>query len=569
MLDCRLSLAYGQILTGAYAEALKNIQASEKVYADRRDPLNQARCWMMQASCLRRQDQLEYAFATLERSLAVFERRGSIVDQAKAHYQIGLGHLLRIEDLSDAVDRFSKAKALFEPADLDLWRAMCINDLGSVYLYTGELALADKHYQEAGEVFKRHEISGLLADNLNDHGEVNVLRGRPDISIEQFQRSIAINEELGSLLPAAIAYTNLGKAYGQSGRYQEALTYLEEAAERLESLHSYLRLATCEKYAALLWSQLGRPDLAHEYLDRATFHYELVEQKTMLAEAYNIRATTLIQQGGHQEAIQYLEKSLALSLKYGMHTQAALARRLLGEAFTQTGQYQPALNHLQEAQKNFSEMGMMLSLASNWVAMGNYYAQIPETEAAGNAFRQALQLNEEILPEIEWNAQVGLADLAASRADHLQALETYQRAIKAFARIQQDFWQPALAGSYLEQPAQIFERMIALASKTDAAQEALLFIEQAKSSTLLRQLRQGNLPRQASDFQALNDLEAEILFLEDQLRTSPGSSVLFPFDTYHRQIQQKRSEKTGQYDELKTSLERKASLAGMSGSGVL
>ena len=139
---------------------------------------------------------------------------------------------------------------------------MCSNNLGSIHLFTGELTLADKYYEEAEAVFTRHDIQGLLADNLNDHGEVNILRGKPRTSIEQFKQSVAINEKLDAQLSAAVGVTNLGKAYGQLGRYQDALHYLEQAIERLGSLNSHLRLGTCEKYAALIWSQLGQP--AHD-----------------------------------------------------------------------------------------------------------------------------------------------------------------------------------------------------------------------------------------------------------------------------------------------------------------
>ncbi|HRQ24459.1 MAG TPA: tetratricopeptide repeat protein, partial [Anaerolineales bacterium] len=273
----------------------------------------------------------------------VFEQENALTDQARAHYQIALGHLLQADQLPQAVERFQQAIALFAATDLDLWRGMCLNNLGSVYLYTGELTLGDRYYRQAEEIFTRHDIPGLLADNLHDQGELNVLRGMPQVSVEQFRQSADINEKLGSQLSAAVVITNLGKAYGQSGRYQDALHHLERAAERLSALDSPLRLGACESYAALIWSQLGQSALAHEHLDRAVRCYERADQKALLSEVHNIRAGTYFQQDKMNEAIDCLKEALDVSLRHGIKPQTVLARRLLGEALTQTGKYEEVL----------------------------------------------------------------------------------------------------------------------------------------------------------------------------------------------------------------------------------
>ncbi len=161
----------------------------------RGDDLNQARCWLHQASYLRREDQFDQALDKLEQAGKVFDKMNAPVDRAKAYYQAGLCHLLRADDLPEATEQFRKAIGLFSDCGLDLWRAMCITNLGTVCLFTGDLTLADKHYQDARKAFIRHGVLGLLADNLHDCGEVNILRGRPHVSIEQFKQAVALNEK--------------------------------------------------------------------------------------------------------------------------------------------------------------------------------------------------------------------------------------------------------------------------------------------------------------------------------------------------------------------------------------
>jgi len=557
--ECRLSLAYTQILIGEHAAAMENIQRSEESFLASGDLLNQARCWQMRAGSLRLQDRFPEAHQKLEQALAVYEQRNAITDQARAHYHMALGYLLQVDNLTEAVAEFSKAADLFDSIDLDLWRGMCINNLGSVYLFTGELALADKYYREARAIFILHEIRGLLADNLHDHGEVNILRGKPQISAEQFKQSIEIYEELGAQLSAAIGMTNLGKAYGQNGRYQDALFYLEQAIDRLESLNSPLRLGTCEKYAALIWSQLNQPEMTHKHLDRAAVHYQQAGQTAMLTEAHNIRATAFCQQGKNAEAIVCLRESLSAALAYGVRPQAALARRLLGEALAQNGQNEEALEYLKQSQIEFSDMDMSMDLAACLVAAGTCHSLMFENGMAHAAFDQAIRLSEGILPEIEWRAHIGLGDLAASRSDTDSALYAYRRAMDSFVRIRQNFWQPSLAGSYLQKPSHIFERIVAFASTADTPEDALLFIEQSKASTLPEQLLTSRLSTDDSNSQELKDIEAEILFLQDQLQTSLDMPLPLRASSDYRQIRTRLGEKTRQYETLKARQERKVS----------
>lgn len=555
---CRLALAFAQILIGDHPAAQENIRLSEGAFQTNGDELNQARCRLTLASSLRRQDRFDEAFQTLDQALQVFEQENARTEQARAHYQIALGHLLQADQLSQAIEHFQQAITLFEATDLELWRGMCLNNLGSVYLYTGELILGSQYYQQAEVLYARHGIPGLLADNLHDQGELNILRGLPQVSIEQFRQSAEINEDLGSQLSAAVVITNLGKAYGRSGRYQDALHHLERAAERLSALNSPLRQGTCETYAALIWSQLGQPSLAHEHLDRAVRCYEQADQKALLSEVHNIRAGTYFQQGQVQEVIDSLKEALDASLRYGIKPQTVLARRLLGEALTQTGKYEDALEILGQAQEDAAGMEMQMELASCLVASGTCHAAWERQGEARSAFEQALQLSEGILPEIEWRAHIGRGDLAGALSDTENALTSYRLAVDAFTRIRQNFWQPSLAGSYLQKPSRVFDRIIAFAASAGAAKDTLTFIESSKASTLQGQLLSDPSHPLDADSQELSDLEAEIRFLQDRLRTP--AELRFPqrAGAEFRKIRTQLLEKTNQYEVLKARLERRS-----------
>lgn len=555
---CRLALAYAQVLTGNLERAIENIQISKNKFLSDGDQLNLARCWFYEAGCLRRQDRIDDAFKTLEKALQVFEANPAPVDSAKVHYQIGLCYLLKTENLSEAGRHFEQAIALFSKSDLDLWRAMCQTNLGSVYFISGNLVRAEKQYQDARKSFIRHAIAGLLADNLNDSGELNKRMGRLELSIAQFKQAEQLDEKLGSQLPAAIAITNLGEAYGQSGRYQDALYHLERAAERLTALQSYLRLGACERMTALIWSQLGLPEIAHQHLDSASRCYETANHKAILSSVNNYRANIFLDQGKGSHAVECLEKSLSIAEQYGIKPQASLARRLLGEVLIQIGRGAEAIQHLEQAQSDFTDMGMSMEQAASLVALGTAYAAIHDPDRARTAFEQALRLSAQGLPEVEWRATIGLADLAEARLDSAAAMRYYRKGLAVFTKIRRNFWQPALAGSYLQSPARIFDQAIALAAQTGWPLDALCLIEQSKAATFLRQLTMVRSAVGDSKSQELLDLGAEIGFLQDKLRASFETALPFQNALQNRQIRVQLIEKIKQYDHLKSRLERQS-----------
>jgi tetratricopeptide (TPR) repeat protein len=555
--DCRLALAFAQILVGEHPAALESIRLSEEAYQTRGDMLNQARCWLTQASSLRRRDRFDEAFQKLEQALAVFEEHNSLTEQGRAHYQIALGHLLRADDLSRAEDHFKRAAELFGATDLDLWRGVCVNNLGSVYLINGQLKEAEKNYREARSAFVKHGILGALADNLNDSGRLNILMGNPAQAVEGFKECEALNERLGSQVSAAIAISNLGEAYGLLGRYQDALHHLERAVERLEPLGIHFRLATCEKYMAVIWSRLGQPETAHGYLDRSAAHYEMAGQNALLSSVHNYRAAAFFQQGKETEALGALEKSLAAANEYGLRPQSALAKRLLGEAIIPSKRGEEALNHLEAARSDFAEMGMGMEEANCLISLGLYYHSIADVERAGSAFETALELSDGVFPEIDWRAQVELGNLAAARGENETAIRKYRLGMEAFKQIRHNFLQPSLAGSYLQAPARVFDRIIALTAKEENPSETLRFIEETKASTLVQNISAGTMPGSDAGSQELADLKAEIDLLKNQLRATleempPLQSVL-----RSRGSRAGLKRKIGQYDALKARLERR------------
>jgi tetratricopeptide (TPR) repeat protein len=557
--QCRLSLAFALILIGKFDEAHENILASEATFSAQKDTLNQARCWRIEAGRLRRMARFDEAIDLLRKANEVFVDKNAFLDVASVHNQLGLIHMLRTDDLAVALSHFEQAAQIYAQADLDLWQAACKTSIGAIYSQYGDFSKAEESYREARASFIRHDVLGLLADNLNDSGKLNTLRGFPRIAVEEFKRAEELDEKLGSSLSAAIQMINLGEVYGQIGRYQDALHHLERAADRLKQFNNPLLMGTCENYTALIWWRLGQLSLAHEHLDKATIHYQEAKQTAYLSLVQNFRASLFVEQGALEKAIECLKDSLQIAEAHGIRPHAALARRLLGEAYLRTGQYEDAQNYLERALRDFTEMEMAMERAATLVSLGVYYTQTSAIDKARSAFKAALQASKNSFPEVDWRAHTGQACLAEKHGEITTALREYRWGEEALSKVRSNFWQPALAGSYLQSPSLFYDKAVLLAIKADNSHDVIHFIENNKATTLLHLITASRIPTEDKKSQELNDLRAEINWLQEQLRVSYDRSNPIMSSRRSRQLHTHLVDKIKQYDSLMARLERQGS----------
>jgi tetratricopeptide (TPR) repeat protein len=554
---CRLALSYAQILIGKFDLAIENILLSEQAFIAQGDDINQARCWLNKATRLRNLSKFDDAMRQLQEARRVFNDHRAPLEAAKADYQLGVVHLQRTDDLAIASAHLERAAQAFAKGDLDLWQAACLTNLGAIHNQDGQLAKAEAFLEEARAIFSKHAILGSLAGNFNDSGKLATLRGSPKLSLEYFKQAEELFTRLGDELDAAIVTANIGEAYGQLGQYQDALRNLEKATDRLIPFGNGFRLGTCENFIALIWWRLGQFSLAHEHLDKAAAYYREVNQIAYLSQVYNFRAEIFVEQGELEKAIACLGESVKFAHGAGIRPQAALAQRLLGEACLLAGQNEDAKEHLEQALVEFSAMEMTMEQAATQVALGGFYSQISVINKARKAYKAALLLSKNSFPEIDWRAHIGLADLLGrAKTNSKTIIREYRLGAEALSRIRLNFWQPALAGSYIQSPALIYDKAIALAVNAHSAQDALGFIEDNKAITLVRQLSAAEAFSGNKSVQEMSTLRAEIYWLQEQMRASSDRTVPIPSLLRTRHLQAQLAEKARQYDARMARLER-------------
>ncbi len=168
-------------------------------------------------------------FMPIISSCATMDNEDS-VQQATAHFKIGVGHLSE-NKIQLAFVEFQRAYEL-NPNDKEV-----LNGIGIIYL------LYFDETQKAVDFFQRAvRVDPLYSEAYNNLGAAQEKMGNYDAAIASYQKATS---NLLYKTPEK-AYVNKGRAYYRQGKFNEAVTAYKEAIKRAPNMDlPYLGLALC------------------------------------------------------------------------------------------------------------------------------------------------------------------------------------------------------------------------------------------------------------------------------------------------------------------------------------
>ncbi len=251
------------------------------------------------------------ARAQAQDALAFAERAGD--PELRERVRLELGRALSLEHKGQAaIEQFRAARAAIEQgAVLDpLFRLDVLYALGNEHWQAGDAEAAIATLGEAAaaadEALSPKRLGArywALAQQYRAQGDGRRAR-------LYATRSLAAFEDAANRRLARAAQTRLGRAYAQSGRYEEAIAQLESARERAEAQQDVAGLA--EAQASLAGICL-RQDRAEEAARAAQHAIELatsVNDPVQQAESQLVLAQVLEARGDHGGAERNFEEAI-------------------------------------------------------------------------------------------------------------------------------------------------------------------------------------------------------------------------------------------------------------------
>ena len=208
-----------------------------------------------------------------------------------------------------SLDPLNQALSQAVQTDNQEQKALILQALGISYRQMNKPEEAMKSYLESMEIAKRLGLKRLLANNLSELAQVQIVLGKPDAAIASYGQSLQILREIGIKKDYGDILINRGVFYETRGDYDKALQDYKDALQ-------IQRDAGDENYQALCLNNIGNVYLAKGDLDNA---------------------------------LTYLQQSLELRRKLNQPEYLALTLRSLGEVYSAIGNYDKSLSNLMSA----------------------------------------------------------------------------------------------------------------------------------------------------------------------------------------------------------------------------
>lgn len=296
------------------------------------------------------------AIAHLNDAKKLFHELQDEIGLSEAHFALGRTYgeinefVIARDHLLAALDSQRKRR------DLELL-ALIHDRLGSTDFYGGSFAGAKQSYLKALELadgVRNPNVLGRILLNLGIVCHIAHL-GQREESVEYYRRAIASLEQGGNRALLAHAYNSLADTLSYSGKWDDAIGYLDKSIEVARLLNDARVEATARgTYAEILLAR-GAYGTAESHLSRV---FELIKGgRDRWLEIQGIRILGCVRkaQARVDEALRLLRQSLRLSTSIGDLHGVTLAQVSLAEAHFSLGGLDQAREYLELAKERLKE----------------------------------------------------------------------------------------------------------------------------------------------------------------------------------------------------------------------
>lgn len=268
--------------------------------------------------------------------------------------------------------------------------AMAYNLQGVANAMKGNYPIALDNYKKSLEIDERNGYKKGITGALNNIGNIYLNQGNYPQALDYYHRSLKIYEEIIDKNGIALILNNIGNIYSLMKDYPRSLEY------QLKSLAVCQEIAD-KRGAASAMSNIGNAylnmknyPLALDYFKKALGFFEETGDKTGMAINYVNIGRFYEDQGDYSRALEYSKKSLALNESMGAKQQIATDRINIGRQYKKLGKYTVALDYCHGGLLLAKEVG---ALKQQKAACECIY----ETHKANGQSESALEYHEQMI----------------------------------------------------------------------------------------------------------------------------------------------------------------------------
>ena len=259
--------------------------------------------------------------------------------------------------------QYSKALALHQRAlevaneanNLE-FKVYALNMLGVIYRRTDAIKSALDYNQEALELAEtvKNPSDGLKRSiNVSHNGIGNIYQTleQYDLAIDQFEKSLKLEEKLGNKLGLAINNQNIGNCYEEQGKLEQALQSYLTSLSYNEEINSDMGRVICKNSIGQIYIKQNNLIEALNLLKPTLIASQAQGDKYITSAVHINLGQVLIRLNSYKEAENHLFKGLELAKRHNLPRGISEANEFLSELFERKGDFKAAMLHYKKAQE--------------------------------------------------------------------------------------------------------------------------------------------------------------------------------------------------------------------------
>jgi signal transduction histidine kinase len=328
-------------------------------------------------------------------------------DAEKLSLLIKIGYYLGSDNPKEAIEYLDTAIELADKLGLKGKKADALFNKGVALWHLGNIQESENYYNQAKVIYEELKDTLSLVKLFNSEAINYSMRGRTDIALETFLRSLEIAKKIGDRATIFNTLFNIGIVFDNRGEFDKALEYYLQAMEFADEQGTK---ALLENYIAEVYLTKRDIKKAEEYLNKAVIDAEASGDLNSLIWSYTNFGTLNFDKGKIPEAEKNFITALELSRKSDYKLDVIHSLTELGKFYFKTKKLNEAEKNLLEAFQLAKELNSVQDLTNITSALKDVYAEL-------NNYKQAFEF-------LKLNKQYSDSLLAITQNEKILELET-------------------------------------------------------------------------------------------------------------------------------------------------
>ncbi len=447
---------------------------------------------MTRGDALRRMDRYQEALPFFDAAGEEFLEIGDEVGWART--RIGrVSACLQLNRTSEALRDAAAAREIFmryenhlRAGQIDVNAAMINYELGQ--------------YDQALRLFDRAIETYALHDEDVD---LHIARARANKAITlaamgKFREAVALHEQAratfagqqGQEVAVAREELNIAAIYAAQGHFSQALLLFNRSRAIFQSHGLHYQAAEVAQQTCLCLLRLNRTREAYELAGETIIYFrQSPGHRDSLAHSLMYQAEAAMLEGEYRDADEKLQEASIHLEEIGFMGLAALVRLQQAELYFADGDLDASLREARHVADAFAEQEALPRLARAALLQARIHANLGDTASARYLCQQALDIAQgQDLLDLKYRCDYLLGQIAEHHGDLEAAARYYDRAVKGIDDVQGHLVMDERS-SFLEDKGGVYQRAVILALKRGNTDQALIYVEKAKSRVLGDYLR--------------------------------------------------------------------------------